>query len=217
MDHSMFDSPSKNASGRGRPPSREEDLANVRKEIRFTEQEWEELTSVLTPGQKSATFIHDIVLQFVAGTLVPRDNFGGIDPRQFAQEAFPYLSEVPCGNWDEAVDLAGQVVINQRFIDELELRPGDVFVRARGNSMAPAIPNNALVAIRPYGTMEPLPGDRALVQYVDEHGTYRGAIKHFFPGTPPRIQDAEGNIVAYQDGSVPQAVGVVRGVIHKLL
>ncbi len=131
----------------------------------------------------------------------------------------PILTKAPCGPWEEALAGAGSFTISADTADELEARDGDVFVRTTGESMeAAGIQDGMLLLMRPVGPhSHPRRGEITLVQIIDSEGEYLGTIKHWAPGTPPKLTDGEGNDFAIPD-DVQQIIPIAtaRGIIGRV-
>lgn len=142
-----------------------------------------------------------------------------------------YLSRVPCGPWAEAVDSSDSFTISDDAADELEARPGDVWVRAEGQSMeAAGIGDGFLVLMRPLAEgRTPRRGEIALVQVFLDEGEGLGnsgdcalaTIKYWHPPTGtaplPTLLDAAGQPFALPPGVVRVVpVAVARGVLGRL-
>ena len=118
-------------------------------------------------------------------------------PNEVKDEAFnsfraPYLSAVPCGPWQEAIDRGEAFTVSTEVADELEARDGDVWVRADGQSMEGAgIMDGFLILVRPMDGRPPRRGDIMLVQAMDDNGSYFGTVKRFngveTDGRTPRL------------------------------
>ncbi len=135
----------------------------------------------------------------------------------FATFRAPYLSAVPCGPWQGAVDCAESFTISTEAADELEAQDGDVWIRANGQSMEGAgILDGVLVLVRPYDRKTPRRGDIVLVQ-VEAQGEIVGTLKRFdgFDGDGmPKLLDGQGEAFELPDGAdkpliIARAIGTL--------
>jgi hypothetical protein len=197
--------------GAGRPPSAEP--ATVRKNILFKPSEWQQLVASLPADIRIGTYLHDIAMKAAAHELV--------DPALAGIDSFSarFLTQAPCGPWQEAIEQAVAFELSNDVAEELEARDGDVIVRAVGQSMEGAgIFDGALVLMRPLlGHRQPRAGEIALVQRIDVDGNCEGMIKRWHGGEPPVLKDGASDVIEIPAGTrqiLP--VAVARGVISRL-
>lgn len=174
----------------GRPP-KDGDLADVRKDILFEPNEWAEIESALGDVGKRGVSprLRELLLEWARGELVKPEVLeqslrAGFDAKLVAlgTDAFraPILSDVPCGPWDKALEEAPSFAISRDTALELEARPGDVFVRARGESMTGAgIVDGQIALVRPLGGKPPRRHDIMIVQIARANGEIEGTLKRY--------------------------------------
>ncbi len=174
----------------GRPP-KEGELAEIQKVILWEPSEWEEMEAALGDIGKRGVGprLRELLLEWARGELVGRAAFeqtlrAGFEAKMatLGTEAFraPVLSSVPCGPWDRAVEGAPTHAVSIDDARELEALPGDVWVRAHGDSMLGAgIADGVLVLVRPYGTKPVRRGDIVVVQITTDDGEVLGTMKRF--------------------------------------
>ncbi len=129
----------------------------------------------------------------------------------------PYLSAVPCGPWDDAINSGESFVISEDVADVLEAQDGDIWCSANGQSMEGAgIQDGFVVLLRPYGKYAPRRGEIVLVQAFPEGEEPLGTIKRFngMDGTKPKLLDGEDKEYQLPPNTtkvefVARAVGVV--------
>lgn len=134
--------------------------------------------------------------------------------------ATPIIASANCGPWEEALANATRFTLSKEMFDELEAREGDVFIRARGESMdGSGIHDDYLILMRPLlAGREPSNGEVTLVQIKTSDGQYLGTIKHWHPGTPyPALKDGNGKEFAFPKNTKevrPVAVG--RAIVGRI-
>lgn len=107
-----------------------------------------------------------------------------------------------------------QFELSDDLTDELELREGDYWMRAEGDSMeTDKVDLGFLVMLRPLKTRRPRRGEIVHVQFYDPQGNVIAtALKYLSEYDPLRLNDGRGN-----DFELPNAdyavVGILRGVI----
>jgi SOS-response transcriptional repressor LexA len=130
----------------------------------------------------------------------------------------PYLSRVPCGPIKEAIETGAAVTISADTADELEVRDGDFWVRAEGESMEGAgIQDGFLILMRPLDGRPPRRGEITLMQFIDESGdVYQSTVKSWNGDNPLRLLDGQGDDFEVPEGKEYRAVAVARGVLGRL-
>jgi SOS-response transcriptional repressor LexA len=210
--------PQSNRPGKvGAPKKPDEALSSRRKEILFTEQEWEQLEAALAPGQRAGTLIRNIVIDYLEGRL------SGQHTAATDQQRVKFLSKATCGNWREAIDNGMDYVLSADVADTLEARDKDVMVMTDGDSMEGAgIPDGAMLLMRPLpDNVPPRRNEIALVQIIDADGNCESTIKRWTRGGPTPtdviLEDGDGARVDLPPDTVRvQAVAVARGLITKV-
>jgi SOS-response transcriptional repressor LexA len=164
-------------------------------------------------GKELAEFGRDAIEFYIAHRHLAAT--GGADRSYRAR----LLTKAPCGPWQEAIEHASYLTLSEEIADELEVREGDVLVRAEGESMESAgILDGALVLMRPLdGGRQPRRGEIALVQVTTSDGDCQGTIKHWHPGDVPTLKDGDGNLFPLpEDTAEVRAIAVARGVVSRL-
>lgn len=210
--------PQPNRPGKaGAPKKPEEALSSRRKEILFTEQEWEQLEAALAPGQRAGTLIRNIVIDYLEDRAAGKAN-AGTD-----QQRVKFLSKATCGNWREAIDNGMDYLLSADVADTLEAREKDVMVMTDGDSMeAAGIPDGAMLLMRPLPeNVPPRRNEIALVQIIDADGNCESTIKRWTrSGATPTdvvLENGDGDRVEIPPDTVRvQAVAVARGLITKI-
>lgn len=130
----------------------------------------------------------------------------------------PYLSRVPCGPLKEALDTGSSFTISRDTADELEVRDGDFWVRAEGESMEGAgIQDGFLILMRPLDGRPPRRGEIVLVQFFDEEGdVYQATVKRWNGDNPLRLKDGQGDDYEIPEEREYKAVAVARGVVGRI-
>ncbi len=174
----------------GRPP-KEGDLADVRKDILFEPDEWAEIENALGDVGKRGVSprLRELLLEWARGKLVKPEALeqslqAGFDAQLVAlgTDAFraPILSDVPCGPWGKALEEAPSFAISRDTALEVEARPGDVFVRLRGESMTGAgLVDGQIALVRPLGDKPPRRHDIMVMQVARKNGEVEGTIKRY--------------------------------------
>lgn len=121
------------------------------------------------------------------GALAGTDQFRG-----------PLLSPVACGPWREALEQAESFCLSHQTAEFLEVREGDLFLPAQGQSMEGAgIQDGFLIVVRPLDGKIPRRHDIVLVEVLTEDGEAIYTLKHWGqpagPGSPPQLTDGQGN------------------------
>jgi SOS-response transcriptional repressor LexA len=145
---------------------------------------------------------------------------GEIDWANIATDSFgaPYLSRVPCGPLKEAIDTGASFTISSDTASELEVRDGDLWVRAEGESMEGAgIQDGFLILMRPLDGRPPRRGEIVLVQFFDDEGdVYQATVKSWNGDNPLRLKDGQGQDFEVPQGKEYKAVAVARGVVGRI-
>lgn len=130
----------------------------------------------------------------------------------------PYLSRVPCGPLRAAIDTGAFFTVSRDTAEELEVRDGDFWVRAEGESMEGAgIQDGFLILMRPLESRPPRRGEIVLVQFFDETGdVYQATVKSWNGDNPLRLKDGHGEDFEVPEGREYKAVAVARGVVGRL-
>lgn len=116
-----------------------------------------------------------------------------IDLINAATDSFraPFLSRVPCGPWQDAVDEGAAFTVSKDVADFIEARDGDAWVEGSGDSMVGAgIQDGFMVLVRPLPEgRTPRRGEIAVIQAFvgDEEEAVLGTIKRWMPP-----KDSEG-------------------------
>jgi len=130
-----------------------------------------------------------------------------------------FLGGVPAGPWREALDQAGIFTLSPDMAEELEVREGDLFIRAEGQSMEGAgIPDGAIVLVRPVpdGRL-PRSGERVLSEIEDGDGRHWSTIKRWHHGPPVRLEDGDGRpFLLPNNPRRIRPVAVARGIVSRL-
>ena len=111
----------------------------------------------------------------------------------------PALGSVPCGPLAPAVAEASDLVSSAQDADELEARPGDIWMRAAGDSMLGAgIADGVRVLTRPYDENKaPRRGDIVVAQIETPDGQRVGTIKRYLGEQDGRPRLVDGNEEPY--------------------
>jgi SOS-response transcriptional repressor LexA len=145
---------------------------------------------------------------------------GEVDLANLETDSFraAYLSRVPCGPLREALDTGSSFTISRDTADELEVREGDFWVRAEGESMEGAgIQDGFLILMRPLDNRPPRRGEIVLVQFFDEDGdVYQATVKRWNGDNPLRLKDGQGDDFEVPEGREYKAVAVARGVVGRV-
>lgn len=194
--------------GRGRPKSKDGPLES--RPIGFDSATNDLLEDI---AKEQGTTVPKIVREAVEQWLTPV----APPPSDVNNFRAPYLSSVPCGPWDEAVNSEQSFVISEDVADVLEAQEGDVWCSANGQSMEGAgIQDGFVVLLRPYGKYAPRRGEIVLAQAFPEGEEPLGTIKRFngMDGIRPKLVDGEDKEYELPQNTtrvefVARAVGVV--------
>ena len=212
------------APNRGRP-KKDGPLASRRKDVFFEPDEWAQVETHLdehanTIGAKirPGTFIHDITMRVVRGEPV------GPDPSTLdtalAQSRLRFLTRAPASPYQDAIEHAGDFVLSRAVADYYDVGDQDVIVGVQGESLEPAIPDGALLIMRPVTAhRQPVRGEVVLVQMWDAEGNYKSTLKRFsgMDGATPRLVDGSGVDFEAMPGAVGFAcVAVAKGIMARL-
>ena len=119
-------------------------------------------------------------------------------PLQLTKAICVASSPVACGPWREPLDDARSFALSHDTAEFLEVRDGDFFLPAQGQSMEGAgIQDGYLVVVRPLDGKIPRRNEIVLVEVTTEDGTTVYTLKHWgpssAPGAPPLLIDGAGD------------------------
>ena len=187
-----------------------------RVQVLFTEDQVPELAALAAASGTNdiSTWLREIALGEQLHPNTPHPADAGTDSTRVR-----FLAKAPCGDWREAVDLAGNFTLSLDVANALEANPGDVVVQADGDSMEGArIYDGDLVLMRPLADgRRPARGEITLVQVIRKDGSCDAMIKRWQKSDPLQLLDGEGKAVPIpKDTKEVRPVAVARGLIARL-
>ncbi len=186
--------------------------------VLFTERQYQDLVKLFGASEIS-TAIREIILgeRVLEGAQVIE-----VAPPLSTDKSFPLIGSAICGPWDDVVSSTSDVhILSEQTATELEARDGDVFVRAREESMEGAgILDGSLVLMRTL-PRAPRRGEIWLLQIFDEEGGCKSTIKRVdkWSETPSDVRLLDGSDEEYSTGELTAPivpVAIARGVIGAL-
>ena len=182
---------------------------------RFTPSQWEAMEKFVREYDEKD--IASLLRKAVSKFLKNENNAA----KEVLPVSAPVITSASCGAFDEAIlDTETAFVVSPDIAKELDFHEGDVFIRARGDSMAAmGITDGSLVTIEilPAGR-NPRANEVALVQIEREGGEYESTLKRWtMKSGVPVLLDGEGNEKKIPDDTVKiTPIGVARSFIARI-
>jgi hypothetical protein len=181
--------------------------------VQFTPKQHAELKEK-TKGKDLSTWIRRVVLGEEAGPLpaVP------VDLGLLNLVNLRLLTAAPCGDWEEAVDHAGEFTLSRDVAEYMGITSEHVIVKALNISMEGAgIYDGDLLAMERLSEhAEPLRNEITLVQIISGGGAFATIKRWGKSGAPPQLLDGNDEAVTYPDDIISvRPVAVVKGIIGR--
>ncbi|BCM89108.1 hypothetical protein IAD21_00952 [Abditibacteriota bacterium] len=196
-----------------RGQKKEKENRDRKKEIGFTDSEWEQIQRKLSPTEALATVIQNLTVDWANGNITPSGDMEAYRNLILSQVGvddvtLPDLGAVVCGPLKEAVAEADEFTLSDDVSTFLKIQEEDWAFDAEGQSMEGAgIPEGAKVFLRPHGERwRPSRGDIVLVEVSreDEEPTY--TLKRFRKSQPFEVEDGDGELYPLPEDANKKAV-----------